>query len=156
MQEELSRLLQTLKGTENNFSTSNEVLLQECRDVKDEFARALQKNYRAEIRYVNDSQPEEMDIDAQNVTENSIDSPSTNGPGQPNIKVLNSMAFNNSWKVQFLPERTQRDYFYSGRRETTEVWMMSIEAETFKYYEDHEMKYKFIELPYEVSFCEVK
>ncbi|XP_054709438.1 intracellular coagulation inhibitor 2-like [Uloborus diversus] len=70
----------------------------------------------------------------------------------PNITqslLLNAVDFNDAWKVQFPLESTKRDYFYSGKRETTEVSMMSTEVETFKFYEDLEMKYKFLELPYE-------
>lgn len=128
----------------------NEIFFEDCKYINKEYVNTLKDNFVDKVHLIHYSEAISEDFKSVNSTNSDPDNIPL-GLNKPNVKVVNSLAFNDSWKVQFLAEKTERDYFYSGKRETTEVWMMSMEAETFKFYEDLEMKYKFIELPYEVS-----
>ncbi|KFM62678.1 Glia-derived nexin, partial [Stegodyphus mimosarum] len=152
--ERLGKFFTGLDDNEKQFTLWNGFLLQNGYEVKEDFVNKLKNIYFVEpkiINFINASVADEInefftketngmfeEIIAENETVSHISK----------ILLLNAAALNETWKVQFPPERTKRDYFYSGRRETTEVRMMSMEAESFKFYEDLEMKYKFLEIPY--------
>lgn len=133
-----------MRNIERNFSITNEIIFEDSKFINDDYVNTLKDNFVDKVKLIHYSE------ELENLKTSGNDSESKKRDTS-SVQVVNSLAFNTSWKVQFLAERTERDYFYSGKRETTAVWMMSIEGETFKFYEDHEMKYKFIELPHEVS-----
>ncbi|KAF2893751.1 hypothetical protein ILUMI_12424 [Ignelater luminosus] len=145
-------LTKTLQANDQNiFSTANKIYLAHYFKIHNDYKTTAVDVFKADIQNINFSKTEEA-VDEINrwveeQTHNKIRklaNPDAIGPNTITV-LINALYFQGKWVTEF--HEPSKDLFRLNKKDSVSTNMMSVYKQ-FNYYDNSDLKTKFIELPY--------
>ncbi|RZC42102.1 Serpin domain containing protein, partial [Asbolus verrucosus] len=156
MESGIKESLSVLKGNdEYKFHTANKIYIKDGVGIKEEFKKAATQIYKADVENVNFAESSKaaktMNDWVEKQTNNKIkDLISSKALNEDTRAILiNAIYFKGQWTEEFDKGSTKKNDFYKTKNDVIKVDTMHQYKTRFGYYENSELKAKFLEMPFE-------